>query len=233
MKLEEPKPLNIKSWAEEDRPREKLLLKGTSSLSDAELIAILIGSGTASLSAVEVGKKVMQSVDNNLDALAKLSVKDLMKAKGIGQAKAIAIIAALELGRRRKETAPEEKPKMTTSADAFQMLKGDLMDLPHEEFWILCLNRAHRLTKKKRVSEGGVSGTMADPKIIFKLALEELASGIVLAHNHPSGNLTPSQSDRDLTKKIKEAGRLLDIQLLDHIIVAGRNYFSFADEGII
>ncbi len=233
MNIEESKPLGIKSWAEEDRPREKLLLKGTSALSDAELIAILIGSGTPSLSAVEVGKKVMQSVDNNLDALAKLTVKDLMKAKGIGEAKAIAIVAALELGRRRKETAPEEKPKMATSADAFHLLKGDLMDLPHEEFWILCLNRAHRLIKKKRVSEGGVSGTVADPKIIFKLALEELASGIVVAHNHPSGNLSPSQSDRDLTKKIKEAGKLLDIQLLDHIIVAGRNYFSFADEGLM
>jgi DNA repair protein RadC len=233
MKIEESKPLNIKSWAEEDRPREKLLLKGTSSLSDAELIAILIGSGTASLSAVEVGKKVMQSVDNNLDALAKLSVKDLMKAKGIGEAKAISIVAALELGRRRKDSAPEEKPKITTSFDAFSLLKGDLMDLPHEEFWVLFLNKANRVIKKKRVSEGGVSGTVADPKIIFKLAIEELASGIVVAHNHPSGNLTPSQSDRDLTKRLKEAGKLLEIQLLDHVIVAGQKYFSFADDGII
>ncbi len=232
MKIEESKPLNIKSWAEEDRPREKLLLKGMSSLSDAELIAILIGSGTASLSAVEVGKKIMQSVDNNLDGLAKLSVKDLMKAKGIGEAKAISIVAALELGRRRKETAPDEKPKISTSLDAFNMLKGDLMDLPHEEFWVLFLNKANRVIKKKRVSEGGVSGTIADPKIIFKLALEELASGIVVAHNHPSGNLTPSQSDRDLTNKLKEAGKLLEIQLLDHVIVAGQKYFSFADEGI-
>ncbi len=233
MKIEESKPLNIKSWAEEDRPREKLLLKGTSSLSDAELIAILIGSGTASLSAVEVGKKVMQSVQNNLDALAKLTVKDLMKAKGIGQAKAIAIVAALELGRRRKGTAPEEKPKISTSQDAHNLIKGDLMDLPHEEFWVLFLNVTNRVIKKKRVSEGGVSGTIADPKIIFKLAIDELASGIVVAHNHPSGNSTPSQKDRDLTKRLKEGGKLLEIQLLDHIIVAGQNYFSFADEGII
>jgi DNA repair protein RadC len=233
MKMDEAKPLNIKNWAEEDRPREKLLLKGTSSLSDAELIAILIGSGTASLSAVEVGKKVMQSVENNLDALAKLSVKDLMKAKGIGEAKAISIVAALELGRRRKNTAAEERPKISTSLDALNMIKGDLMDLPHEEFWVLFLNRAHQLIRKKRVSEGGVSGTVADPKIIFKLAIEELASGIVVAHNHPSGNLTPSQSDRDLTKKLKEAGKLLEIQLLDHIIVAGQKYFSFADDGIL
>jgi len=233
MKIEEAKPLNIKSWAEEDRPREKLLLKGTSSLSDAELIAILIGSGTASLSAVEVGKKIMQSVENNLDALAKLSVKDLMKAKGIGEAKAISIVAALELGRRRKETTPEEKPKISSSMDAFNLLKGDLMDLPHEEFWVLFLNKANRVIRKKRVSEGGVSGTIADPKIIFKLALEELACGIVVAHNHPSGNLMPSQSDRDLTKRLKEAGKLLEIQLLDHIIIAGQKYFSFADESII
>ncbi len=233
MKIEESKPLNIKSWAEEDRPREKLLLKGTYSLSDAELIAILIGSGTSSLSAVDVGKKIMQSVANNLDALAKLSVKDLMKVKGIGEAKAISIVAALELGRRRKDTEPTEKPKISTSSDAHNLIKGDLMDLPHEEFWVLFLNKANRVIKKKRVGEGGVSGTVADPKIIFKLALEELASGIVVSHNHPSGNLIPSQSDRDLTKRLKEAGKLLEIQLLDHIIVAGQKYFSFADDGLI
>jgi DNA repair protein RadC len=233
MKIDEAKPLNIRSWAEEDRPREKLLLKGISSLSDAELIAILIGSGTASLSAVEVGKKIMQSVENNLDALAKLSVKDLMRVKGIGEAKAISIVAALELGRRRKEIVAEDRSKIITSLDALNLIKGDLMDLPHEEFWVLFLNRAQRVIRKKRISEGGVSGTVADPRIIFKLAIEELASGIVVAHNHPSGNLTPSQSDRDLTKKLKEAGKLLEIQLLDHIIVAGQKYFSFADDGIL
>ncbi len=233
MKVDDPKPLNIKNWSPEDRPREKLLLKGTSSLSDAELIAILIGSGTPSLSAVDVAKKVLQSVENNLNGLARLSVKDLMKAKGIGEAKAIAIIAALELGRRRKELEPEQKPKITTSKDAFEMLKGDLMDLPHEEFWVLLLNRANRVYKKKRVSEGGVSGTVADPKIIFKMALEELASGVIVAHNHPSGNLTASQSDIDLTRKLKEAGKFLEIQLLDHLIIAGQKYYSFADEGLL
>lgn len=233
MKIDEAKPLNIRNWAEEDRPREKLLLKGISSLSDAELIAILIGSGTASLSAVEVGRKIMQSVENNLDALAKLSVKDLMRVKGIGEAKAISIVAALELGRRRKEIVAEDRSKIITSLDALNLIKGDLMDLPHEEFWVLFLNRAQRVIRKKRISEGGVSGTVADPRIIFKLAIEELASGIVVAHNHPSGNLTPSQSDRDLTKKLKEAGKLLEIQLLDHIIVAGQKYFSFADDGIL
>ncbi len=231
MNVSEPTPLNIKSWAAEDRPREKLLLKGTGALSDAELIAILIGSGTAKLSAVELSKIILQEVKNNLNDLAKLSVKDLVKIKGIGEAKAITIIAALELGRRRKNQEQVDKPKLVTSASVFEVIQGDLMDLPHEEFWVLLLNRAHMLIKKKRISEGGVSGTVADPKIIFKLALEELASGIILVHNHPSGNLSPSQSDIDLTKKIKEAGKTLEIQLLDHLIIAGKKYYSFADEG--
>lgn len=233
MKVEESKSLNIKSWSPEDRPREKLLLKGTSALSEAELIAILIGSGTANMSAVEVAKKILLQGGNNLNDLAKLSVKDLMKIKGIGEAKAITIVAALELGRRRKEADVEEKPKISTSKEAFDQLKADLMDLPHEEFWVLLLNRANRVIKKKKVSEGGVSGTVADPKIIFKMALEELACGVVVAHNHPSGNLTPSQSDIGLTKKLQEAGKFLEIQLLDHVIIAGNKYFSFADEGLI
>jgi DNA repair protein RadC len=233
MKIEDGKPLNIKDWNPEDRPREKLLLKGTASLSDAELIAILIGSGTANLSAVEVSKKVLLQGGNNINILAKLTIKDLMKVKGIGEAKAITIVAALELGRRRKESDYQQRPKITASKDAFDELKGELMDLPHEEFWILLLNRAHRVMKKKRVSEGGVAGTVADPKIIFKMALEELASGVVVAHNHPSGSLQPSQSDVELTKKLKEAGRFLEIQLLDHLIISGHRYFSFADEGII
>lgn len=233
MKIEDSKPLSIKSWSPEDRPREKLLLKGTSALSDAELIAILIGSGTANLSAVEVAKKILMHGGNNLNDLAKLSVKDLMKVKGIGEAKAITIIAALELGRRRKETEVDEKPKINSSKDAYDLVKGDLMDLPHEEFWVLLLNRANRVIKKKKISEGGVSGTVADPKIIYKLALEELASGVIVAHNHPSGNLTASQSDIDLTKKLKEAGKFLEVQLLDHVIVAGQKYFSFADDGLI
>jgi DNA repair protein RadC len=233
MKVEDSAPLNIKSWSPEDRPREKLLLKGNQALSDAELVAILIGSGTPKLSAVELSKKILQQVDNNLNNLARLTVKDLMKIKGIGKAKAITIVAALELGRRRKESDPEEKPKISSSRDAFELLKSDLMDLPKEEFWVLCLNRANRIIKKKRVSEGGVSGTVADPKIIYKLALEELASGVIVAHNHPSGNLQPSQSDIDLTRKLKEAGRFLEISLLDHLIVANQKYLSFADEGML
>lgn len=233
MKVDDSTPLNIKSWSPEDRPREKLLLKGTSALSDAELVAILIGSGTPKMSAVELSKKILLQGNNNLNELARLSVKDLMKIKGIGEAKAITIVAALELGRRRKEQDPEEKPKITSSKDAFDLLKGEMMDLPNEEFWVLLVNRANRVIKKKRVSEGGVSGTVADPKIIYKMALEELASGIIVAHNHPSGNLQASQSDIDLTKKLKEAGKFLEIQLLDHIIIANQKYLSFADEGMI
>jgi len=225
--------LNIKSWAPEDRPREKLVLKGRSALSDAELIAILLGSGTKTMSAVELGRAMLQSAGQNLHQLAKLSVKQLMSTKGIGEAKAITIVAALELGRRRNYREWEEKPKIGGSIDAYELLKSDLLDIPHEEFWIILLNRANRVVKKYQISQGGVTGTVADPKIIFKVALEELASGIILAHNHPSGNLTASQADVDLTKKLAAGGRLLEIQVLDHLIIAGQKYFSFADEGLI
>ncbi|NOT76090.1 MAG: DNA repair protein RadC [Cyclobacteriaceae bacterium] len=231
--MDESKPLTIKSWSPEDRPREKLLIKGTSALSDAELLAILIGSGTSKLSAVDVSKKVLQHVNNNLHELARLTIKDLIKIKGIGEARAITIIAALELGRRRKDVDVNEKPKIGSSQEAYEQIRGDLMDLTHEEFWVLLLNRANRVIKKKRVSEGGVSGTVADPKIIFKMALEELASGIIVAHNHPSGNMTASQSDIDLTRKLRDAGKFLEVQLLDHLIICGQKYFSFADEGML
>jgi DNA repair protein RadC len=227
------KILNIKSWSPDDRPREKLMLKGKSALSDAELIAILLGSGTSSMSAVDLAKKVLQPAGNNLHELARLTVRDLVKIKGIGEAKALTIVAALELGRRRKDLENHEKPKITGSKDAYDLVKSDLLDIPHEEFWIILLNRANRVIKKSQISQGGVAGTVADPKIIFKLALDELASGIILAHNHPSGNLTASQADLDLTKKLREAGKLLDIQVLDHIIVAGQKYLSFADEGLM
>jgi DNA repair protein RadC len=233
MEKQTPQFINIKNWAAEDRPREKLLLKGKSALSDAELIAILLGTGTTTLSAVDLAKNILQSAGNNLHELARLSIKDLTKIKGIGEAKAITIIAALELGRRRKELEQEEKPKIGSSRDAYEILKSELLDIPHEEFWILLLNRANRVIKKSQISQGGVAGTVADPKIIFKIALEELASGVILAHNHPSGNLNASQADIDLTKKLKEAGKLLEIQVLDHIIVAGQNYLSFADEGLL
>jgi DNA repair protein RadC len=233
MHVNESKPLSIKSWSPEDRPREKLLQKGTSALSDAELIAILLGSGTTTMSAVDLAKRILQGAGNNLQDLARLSVKDLMKFKGIGEAKAITIIAALELGRRRKELDPEEKPKISSSRVAYELLKAHLQDIPHEEFWVLLINRANRVVKKQQISQGGIAGTVADPKLIFKIALEELASGIILAHNHPSGNLTVSKADMELTKKLKEAGKFLEIQVLDHLIIAGTKYFSFADEGIL
>jgi DNA repair protein RadC len=227
------KSLKIKSWSPDDRPREKLILKGKSALSDAELIAILLGSGTSTLSAVDLAKKVLAPAGNSLHELARHTVKDLIKIKGIGEAKALSIVAALELGRRRRDFEGEEKPKITGSRDAFDVVKAQLLDIAHEEFWIILLNRANRVIKKSQISQGGVAGTVADPKIIFKLAIEDLASSIILAHNHPSGNLTASQADIDLTKKIKEAGKLLDIQVLDHLIIAGQKYFSFADDGLL
>jgi len=225
--------LNIKNWSPEDRPREKLRLKGKSALTDAELLAILLGSGTKATSAVELGKRVLQMVENDLHRLAKLSVSELTRFNGIGDAKAITIVAALELGRRRKALEATDRPKIGRSSDAYELIRSNLQDIPHEEFWVILLNRANRVVKKYQISQGGVAGTVADPKIIFKVALEELASGIILAHNHPSGNLTASQADVALTKKLADGGRLLEIQVLDHLIIAGQKYFSFADEGLI
>ena len=224
---------SIKSWAEEDRPREKMMLKGIAALSDAELIAILINSGTAELSAVDVARMVLEGVGNNLHELAKRSVKDLSKFRGIGAARAISIVAALELGRRRREQAPADRSRITCSRDAYEQLRPYLMDKPHEEFWILLLNRANEVLRPVQISAGGLSGTVADPRMIFKVGLEYLACGVILAHNHPSGNLTPSQADRDLTRKLKEGGRLLDIPILDHLIISDHTYLSFADEGIL
>lgn len=225
--------LNILSWAEEDRPREKLLLKGKAALSDAELIGILIGSGTRSISAVDLSKLILKKAGNNLNELAKCSVKDLQKFKGIGEAKAIAIVSALELGRRRKESQYLEKPKITCSKDAYEVIKPELLDLPYETFWILLLNRANQVIKKCQISAGGISGTVADPKIIFKAALDNMCSALILVHNHPSGNLKPSTADISLTKKVKEAGSLLEIPVLDHIIFSDNGYLSFADEGLL
>ena len=224
---------SIKSWAEEDRPREKMMLKGIAALSDAELVAILINSGTAELSAVDVARKVLEGVGNNLHELAKRSVKDLSKFRGIGEARAICIVAALELGRRRREQAPQERHRITCSRDAYEEIRPYLMDKPHEEFWILLLNRANEVLRPVQISAGGLSGTVADPRLIFKVGLEYLASGIILAHNHPAGHLTPSQADKDLTQKLKEAGRFLDVPILDHLIVSDRTYLSFADEGLL
>lgn len=225
--------LNIKSWAEEDRPREKLSTKGKGALSDAELIAILIGSGNKEDTAVELSKKILASINNDLNQLGKLTINDLMQFNGIGEAKAISIIAALELGRRRKEAVSEKKPIINSSKKAYDNMSAILSDLPHEEFWAIYLNRRNELIKKVFISKGGVAGTVADTKIIFKHALDLLASAIILFHNHPSGNLKPSQADIQLTKKLKETGNIMDVLVVDHIIVGEKNYFSFADESLL
>ncbi|OUJ73022.1 RadC family protein [Hymenobacter crusticola] len=228
-----PASFSIKSWAEEDRPREKLLQKGRAALSDAELMAILLGSGTAKLSAVDVAKLILNAVQNDLNELARLSVKDLMRHKGIGEAKAITIIAALELGRRRKESAAAQRATITCSRDIYNLVRPNLQDLPHEEFWVVLLNRANVVMRKQPISTGGVAGTVADPKLIFKHALEQLASSVILVHNHPSGNRNPSAADIALTRKVKEAGKFLDLPVLDHLIYTDHGYYSFADEGIL
>ncbi len=227
------KKLSIKEWAVEDRPREKMLAKGIRSLSEAELVAILIGSGNPEESAVEVSRRILASVNNNLNELGKKSINDLQKFKGIGPAKAITIASAMELGRRRKETEPDEKPKVVTSSDAASIFRPLLSDLPHEEFWILLLNRNNLVIDKMMVSQGGLAGTVIDVRIILKVALDKLASSMILCHNHPSGNLIPSEADKEITKKIKEAGKHMDIPVLDHLIIGNDTYFSFSDEGLI
>lgn len=227
------KKLSIKEWAVEDRPREKMLVKGVRSLSEAELIAILIGSGNLEESAVEVSRRILASVNNNLNELGKKTIADLKKFKGIGEVKAITIMAALELGRRRKESEPEERPKITTSGDAATIFKPLLSDLPHEEFWVLLLNRNNLVIDKFMVSQGGLAGTIIDVRIILKTALEKLACSMILCHNHPSGNLQPSDADKEITRKIREAGKQMDIPVLDHLIIGNDAYFSFSDEGLM
>jgi DNA repair protein RadC len=228
-----PTSFGIKSWAEEDRPREKLMQKGRAALSDAELIAILLGSGTTKLTAVDVAMLMLQAVDNDLNDLARLSMKQLCRNPGIGPAKAITVIAALELGRRRKESGAGRRTTIASSRDIYNVMRPQLQDLPHEEFWIVLLNRANVVMRTEKVSSGGVAGTVADPKMIFKTALEHLASSIILVHNHPSGNRQPSGADISLTKKLKEAGTFLDLPVLDHLIYTDLGYYSFADEGLM
>ncbi|NLD23684.1 MAG: DNA repair protein RadC [Bacteroidales bacterium] len=226
--------LSIKQWAEEDRPREKLLLKGVSSLSDSELIAILIGSGNKEESAVELAKRILLESNNDLNILARLGVTDLVNYfKGIGDAKAITIIAALELGRRRKTSERTERRKITSSRIAYEEFVPLLTDLNHEETWVLLTDRSNKVVSTLQVSRGGISGTVVDIRLILREALNKYASGIFLGHNHPSENCRPSPQDQQITKKLKEAARWMDIVLLDHIIVCGDRYFSFADEGII
>ncbi len=227
------KHANIKSWSEEDRPREKLLIKGQNALSDAELVAILMGSGNRDETSVELARRILKSVDNNLNELSKLSIKDLMKFKGVGEVKAINIISALELGRRRREADGIKKEKIGSSNDVYLIFSSFMEDIKCEEFWILLLNKGCKILGKYKVSLGGTSGTFVDTKVIFKLAIENLAASIILCHNHPSGNLFPSKEDINLTKKLTEAGKIFDISVLDHIIITDAGYYSFADDGKI
>ncbi len=224
---------NIKSWAEDDRPREKLLAIGRQNLTDAELIAILMGSGSREETAVGLGQRILQSVNNDLFELSKLEVKDLTQFKGVGEAKAISIIAALELGRRRKDTKKTKKKKITCSADAYEVVKPKLLDLRLEEFWVILQDRAGHVIKLELISKGGVSGTIVDTRPILKSAIAHLASTLILVHNHPSGNLRPSAADIKVTKRISEAAKLLDMQVNDHLIVTDDGYYSFADEGML
>ncbi len=225
--------LSIKQWAEEDRPREKLLLKGKSALSDAELLAILISTGTKNESAVELAKKILNIYKGDLNELGKLSVKELTETKGIGEAKAITILAALELGRRRQFSEIKDKLQLKTSKQVFDYFQPKIADLPHEEFHVLLLNTSLKLISDERISVGGIANTIADPRIIFNLALKNHATSIILVHNHPSGNHKPSQQDIALTKKLREGGKLLDIEVADHIIISESGYYSLTDEGLI
>lgn len=229
----ENKMVSIKSWAEDDRPREKLLLKGKSVLSDAELIAILIGSGNRSESAVSLSKRILTSINNNLNNLAKLQVYDLIKFKGIGEAKAISIITALELGRRRRLEEAIELQKITSSNAVFNLMQPLIGELTHEEFWVVYLNNSNKVLYKQQQSKGGLTGTLVDVRLVFKKAIEMNATAIILCHNHPSGKLEASNSDKMITDKIKKAGETLDIKVLDHIIITENAYFSFADENIL
>jgi DNA repair protein RadC len=225
--------LKITDWAVEDRPREKLLQNGTASLSDAELLAILISSGTKEKSAVDLGRELLCMVNNNLNTLGKLAISDLRKLRGIGTARAVTIAAALELGRRRKLAEMPEVLQIRCSKDVADIFQPLLADLAYEEFWILFLNRSNKVINRMKLSQGGISGTVTDVRLAMKKAIEYLASGIIVCHNHPSGNLNPSESDSKITQKIKEAGNLLDIQLLDHLIISEKEYYSFADNGLL
>lgn len=223
----------IRHWAEDDRPREKFLLKGRHSLSDAELLALLIGSGNKRDSALDLAKAILAKGRNNLVELSRMGVGDLFQVRGIGKAKAVTILAALELGRRRNEAEVIIREKITSSKDAYEILKSTIGDPPYEEFWIIILNRANRVIRKCSISEGGIAGTLVDPKKIFKTALDHHASSIILGHNHPSGHVEPSEADLKLTRKIKEAGNMLDVSVIDHLIIGENKFYSFADEGIL
>ncbi len=223
--------LSIPQWAKADRPRERMLAHGPKALSDAELVAILLRSGTAQESALDLARRVLHTAGNDLHKLATLSPADLMRMKGVGEAKALAVLAALELGARRRALEPADRPLVSSAAVVHELMRPHLEDLGHEEFWLLLLDRGLRLLDTCRISQGGMHGTVADPKMIFRIALERKASVIILCHNHPSGQLRPSEEDIRLTRKLREAGNVLDVQVSDHVIVALGGYYSFADNG--
>ncbi len=225
--------ISIKNLSEDDRPREKLLLNGRSSLSNAEILAILIGSGSREKTAIQLCQEILSDAKNDINILAKKSVKDLMKYKGIGEAKAISIVAALELGRRRKTEIGPPNPKIDSSKSAYLYIKHLFEDLQHEEFYILVLSRSNEVKSHHLISKGGFDATIADGKLIFKIALENAASSIILCHNHPSGNLSPSKSDIELTNKLKKFGQFINLPVLDHLIIADNSYYSFADHSMI
>jgi DNA repair protein RadC len=222
----------ITAWAEEDRPREKMLLKGKLALSDAELVAILLGSGLPGENAVALAQRILASADHNLHELGRRSVDELQRFRGVGEAKAVAIAAALELGRRRQLSDLRDRPRVTTSRDAYNAIATLLNDLHHEEFWLLLLNKNNEITARTRMSSGGAAGTVVDLKMIFKTALDARATAFIAVHNHPSGSLSPSQADIELTRRLRKAGEVLDLPLLDHLIVSERGYYSFTDEGV-
>lgn len=231
--MEETTPFSIKYWADDDKPREKLMLKGKSALSDAELLAILIGSGSRNESAVELSKRILASVQNNLNILGKMSIQQLIKFKGIGEAKAISIVAAGELARRRRGEDFQELIKITSSRIVYEIMQPIIGELPHEEFWVLYLNNANKIIYKAQLSKGGITGTVVDVRLLLKTALEHNALSFVLTHNHPSGKLIASEADIQITQKLKLAAKQLDMSVIDHIIVTENGYFSFADEGIL
>ncbi|MEP7196896.1 MAG: DNA repair protein RadC [Saprospiraceae bacterium] len=222
---------SIKNWAEDDRPREKLVQKGKHALSNSELLAIILGSGSRNQSAVDLAKEILESCQNNLIELSKLNIEQLSKFKGVGPAKAIDIIAALELGNRRQKSEALQRKAISCSKDSFDVLRSSMQELNKEESWVIFLNRSNAVISVEKISSGGITSTVIDPRVVFKKALELQATSIILSHNHPSGQLQPSQADRDITKKIKQGGLSLDIQLLDHLIISERGYYSFADEG--
>lgn len=223
---------SIKSWAEDDRPREKLMLKGRASLSDAELVAILIGSGNSEESAVELSRRILKQAGDNLVELSRMNLNELMSFKGIGEAKAISIVAAMELGKRRRSSEARIRKVIRSSQDAFECIYSEVTDLDYEKFWVVLLDQANQVIRISEVSEGSVSGTVADPKKIFRLALEGNASSIILCHNHPSGQLKPSEQDIKITEKLKQSGEMIDLKVLDHLIIGHDKFFSFRDEGI-